>query len=301
MARARLVAPAAPRPAPSPCCRDTAWRRRARRCARRCGIVARRAVHCSRLALLLFPAFELAGLRPRDGGASPLAVDWSFGAGLRIVLIVAPRLRAGADDRAGGPAVRARDERRHRPRRARARANARARSDAVVQNVTTALVVGIALLMVLRAARSDIAPVLTGAGIAGLAVGFGAQTLVRDIISGFFLILEDQVRVGDVAAINGTAGSSKRSTCARSCCATPRARSTSSRTARSTRSPTAARTSRTTWSICRSRTYDDTDRVAAVLTRGRARAAGGPGVRSVDPRSRSKFSASMRSATGRWC
>ena len=52
----------------------------------------------------------------------------------------------------------------------------------------------------------DITPVLTGAGIAGLAVGFGAQTLVRDIISGFFLILEDQIRVGDAASINGTAG-----------------------------------------------------------------------------------------------
>ena len=52
----------------------------------------------------------------------------------------------------------------------------------------------------------NIAPVLTGAGIVGLAVGFGAQTLVRDVISGFFLILEDQVRVGDVAAINGIGG-----------------------------------------------------------------------------------------------
>jgi small conductance mechanosensitive channel len=48
--------------------------------------------------------------------------------------------------------------------------------------------------------------VLTGAGIAGLAVGFGAQTLVRDFIGGFFLILEDQIRVGDVAAINGVGG-----------------------------------------------------------------------------------------------
>jgi moderate conductance mechanosensitive channel len=48
--------------------------------------------------------------------------------------------------------------------------------------------------------------VLTGAGIAGLAVGFGAQTLVRDVISGFFLILEDQVRVGDSAAINNVGG-----------------------------------------------------------------------------------------------
>jgi small conductance mechanosensitive channel len=48
--------------------------------------------------------------------------------------------------------------------------------------------------------------VLTGAGIVGLAVGFGAQTLVKDVISGFFLILEDQVRVGDVAIVNGTGG-----------------------------------------------------------------------------------------------
>jgi small conductance mechanosensitive channel len=60
--------------------------------------------------------------------------------------------------------------------------------------------------MVLTAFGVNIAPVLTGAGILGLAVGFGAQTLVRDVISGFFLILEDQVRVGDVAAINGTGG-----------------------------------------------------------------------------------------------
>ncbi len=65
---------------------------------------------------------------------------------------------------------------------------------------------GIAVLMVLQQFNVDITPVLTGAGIAGLAVGFGAQTLVRDIISGFFLILEDQVRVGDAAAINGAEG-----------------------------------------------------------------------------------------------
>lgn len=63
-----------------------------------------------------------------------------------------------------------------------------------------------ALLMVLRALDVDITPVLTGAGILGLAVGFGAQTLVKDIISGFFLILEDQVRVGDVAVVNGIGG-----------------------------------------------------------------------------------------------
>ena len=48
--------------------------------------------------------------------------------------------------------------------------------------------------------------VLTGAGILGLAVGFGAQTLVKDIISGVFVIAEDQVRVGDAAIINGVEG-----------------------------------------------------------------------------------------------
>ena len=70
----------------------------------------------------------------------------------------------------------------------------------------TTLITVAALLMVLRALDVDITPLLTGAGILGLAVGFGAQTLVKDVISGFFLILEDQVRVGDAAIVNGTAG-----------------------------------------------------------------------------------------------
>lgn len=52
----------------------------------------------------------------------------------------------------------------------------------------------------------DVTPILAGAGIAGLAVGFGAQNLVRDVISGFFVVLENQVRVGDVAIVNGTGG-----------------------------------------------------------------------------------------------
>jgi small conductance mechanosensitive channel len=64
----------------------------------------------------------------------------------------------------------------------------------------------VAVLMLLREMSLDIMPILTGAGIAGLAIGFGAQNLVRDVISGFFLILEDQVRVGDLVKINGVAG-----------------------------------------------------------------------------------------------
>lgn len=62
------------------------------------------------------------------------------------------------------------------------------------------------VLMVLRELGVEIGPILASAGIAGLAIGFGAQNLVRDVISGFFLIVENQVRVGDVAIVNGTGG-----------------------------------------------------------------------------------------------
>lgn len=68
------------------------------------------------------------------------------------------------------------------------------------------LLAAITLLLGLKQLGIDIAPILASAGVVGLAVGFGAQNLVRDIISGFFLILENQVRVGDVATINGTGG-----------------------------------------------------------------------------------------------
>src|SRR5215467_2935758 len=76
----------------------------------------------------------------------------------------------------------------------------------LLQKALSILVILIAGLMILRELQVDITPALTGAGIAGLAIGFGAQTIVRDVISGFFLILEDQCRVGDVAVVNGQGG-----------------------------------------------------------------------------------------------
>src|SRR6056297_1388963 len=62
------------------------------------------------------------------------------------------------------------------------------------------------VMIILQKFGINIAPILAGAGIVGLAVGFGAQELVRDFISGFFIILENQIRSGDVAIINGTGG-----------------------------------------------------------------------------------------------
>jgi len=64
----------------------------------------------------------------------------------------------------------------------------------------------IAGMLILRKLGIDIAPLIAGAGLIGLAVGFGAQELVRDFISGFFILLENQVRAGDVAIVNGTGG-----------------------------------------------------------------------------------------------
>jgi len=62
------------------------------------------------------------------------------------------------------------------------------------------------IMMILQKLSINIAPILASAGIIGLAVGFGAQELVRDYISGFFIILENQIRTNDVAIINGTGG-----------------------------------------------------------------------------------------------
>jgi small conductance mechanosensitive channel len=64
----------------------------------------------------------------------------------------------------------------------------------------------IACFMILREVGVDIAPLLAGVGIAGLAIGFGAQTLVKDFLTGFFILMENQYRVGDVVKIGDHAG-----------------------------------------------------------------------------------------------
>jgi len=68
------------------------------------------------------------------------------------------------------------------------------------------IVATFATIMSLSELGFDIKPILAGAGIVGLAVGFGAQNLVRDILSGLFFIFENRIRAGDVAIINGTGG-----------------------------------------------------------------------------------------------
>jgi len=70
--------------------------------------------------------------------------------------------------------------------------------------IITILVVG--TMIVLREVGIEIGPLIAAAGVVGLAVGFGAQSLVKDVITGFFIFLEDQIRVGDVVEIAGKTG-----------------------------------------------------------------------------------------------
>ena len=76
----------------------------------------------------------------------------------------------------------------------------------IISTSISVVIYAVAIMMIITECGINIGPLLAGAGIAGLAIGFGAQSLVKDVISGFFLIMEDQIRVGDVANVAGIGG-----------------------------------------------------------------------------------------------
>lgn len=69
-----------------------------------------------------------------------------------------------------------------------------------------AVTIALAIVLVLKELGIDIGPILAGAGVVGVALGFGAQSIVRDFISGFYIFWEDQIRVGDVIQIADKSG-----------------------------------------------------------------------------------------------
>ena len=77
---------------------------------------------------------------------------------------------------------------------------------AVIGYLITVTIIVIAAMMILPEIGIEIGPVLAAAGVLGVAVGFGAQHLVQDVISGFFILLDDEIRVGDVVEIAGKSG-----------------------------------------------------------------------------------------------
>jgi small-conductance mechanosensitive channel len=76
----------------------------------------------------------------------------------------------------------------------------------IVETTLRVVILIAALLMVLKQVGIEIGPLLAGAGIVGLAVGFGAQSLVKDVIGGFFILLENHMNVGYIVEIAGSTG-----------------------------------------------------------------------------------------------
>jgi moderate conductance mechanosensitive channel len=89
------------------------------------------------------------------------------------------------------------------PERRRQRAEA---IGSVLRSTVTAVIFVIALLMILSEFHINLAPLLAGAGVVGVALGFGAQSLVRDLLAGLFMLLEDQYGVGDVVDVGEASG-----------------------------------------------------------------------------------------------
>ena len=158
------------------------------------------------LLVLAFPALDLAGVEQAVGLHPEDVSRWLTASGARILLLI---LLAFAANRFAASVIRNAeheivdgDDYQTLERRKRLHT-----VGATFRRFFSILIWTAAGLMVLRELDVDITPVLAGASIIGLAVGFGAQTLVKDIISGLFLIAEDQVRIGDAARINGVDGS----------------------------------------------------------------------------------------------
>ncbi len=76
----------------------------------------------------------------------------------------------------------------------------------VIYSVGVVVILFFAAMQILPLLGINMGPLLASAGIAGLAIGFGAQTLVHDVINGFFILVEDQYHLGDVVRISGVAG-----------------------------------------------------------------------------------------------
>jgi len=128
---------------------------------------------------------------------------WLLTTGLKIVLIVAvvmvlTRLSRGLTRRLEKVFLKGREDEESLKR-------ARTLSGMIKQFLNSLIVV-IAIMTILAALDIQIGPLLATAGIAGLAISFAAQSLIKDVINGFFIILWDQIRVGDVIEVAGRSG-----------------------------------------------------------------------------------------------
>ena len=76
----------------------------------------------------------------------------------------------------------------------------------IINSLIIAFISTISVILILGELGINVAPIIAGAGVLGLAISFGAQNLVKDVITGFFILLEDQYGVGDIIKIDSHAG-----------------------------------------------------------------------------------------------
>ncbi len=131
------------------------------------------------------------------------ALSWFFSSGIQIILtlilvIIGLKLARGLSKKLVASVTKHQDD-----------IEVQKRTEtlgSVIRHILTILILIVGAMMIMKELGIEIGPVLAAAGIVGLAVGFGAQNLVQDVISGFFILLEDQIRVGDVVKIAGQGG-----------------------------------------------------------------------------------------------
>jgi small conductance mechanosensitive channel len=129
--------------------------------------------------------------------------DWAMSTGLRILLIIIVTLIAIKAVSVLSARLAELFGRKQMDEEYKKRAST---LGSVIRHLLQVVVLLIAFITILGELGIEIGPILAAAGIVGLAVGFGAQSLVKDVINGFFILLEDQIRVGDVVNISGKGG-----------------------------------------------------------------------------------------------
>lgn len=118
-------------------------------------------------------------------------------AGFRVLKLVTARIEKAVDD--GDPSTLSEREQ-------------RGRTLAQLLNSVGGVAISVAAGLTILNFFIEIGPLLAGVGVAGLAISFGAQSLVKDVISGFFILLENQFGVGDIVEVNGVGGVVERMT-----------------------------------------------------------------------------------------
>ncbi|MFO7981363.1 MAG: mechanosensitive ion channel family protein [Candidatus Aminicenantes bacterium] len=129
--------------------------------------------------------------------------DWLLSSGIKIVLIlialfVVLKLVKSFSKRSSKLFLKKRDDEESKKRAETI--------SSVITNTMSVTVVTLALLILIGQIGIEIGPLLAAAGIAGLAIAFAGQSLVKDILNGFFILLEDQIRVGDIVEVGGISG-----------------------------------------------------------------------------------------------